>query len=66
MLTTEQLHSPVFNRLTGRLMPKLTHPTARSFEIQDWKDWTCPDKVESFLPMKGELDEQAEGLYAGV
>jgi hypothetical protein len=29
-------------------------------------DWTCPDKVESFLPMKGELDEQAEGLYAGV
>ena len=28
--------------------------------------WTCPDKVESFLPMRGELDEQAEGFYAGV
>jgi hypothetical protein len=25
--------------------------------------WTCPANVESFLPMKGELDEQAEGLY---
>jgi putative transposase len=28
--------------------------------------WTCPDKVESFLPMKGELDEQAEGVYERV
>ena len=29
-------------------------------------EWTCLDKVESFHPMKGELDEQAEGFYAGV
>ena len=28
--------------------------------------WTCPDKVESFPEMKGELDDQAEGVYAGV
>ena len=28
--------------------------------------WTCSDKVESFPEMKGELDDQAEGVYAGV
>ena len=29
-------------------------------------EWTCSDKVESFPEMKGELDDQAEGVYAGV
>jgi hypothetical protein len=28
--------------------------------------WTCPDKVESFPEMKGELDDQAEGFYERV
>ena len=32
----------------------------------DEAEWTCPDKVESFSEMKGELDDQAEGVYAGV
>ena len=43
-------------------------------ECDDWErvggaadaTWTCPDKVERFPEMKGELDDQAEGVYAGV
>ncbi|MGC2221168.1 MAG: hypothetical protein WA624_01775 [Methylocella sp.] len=29
-------------------------------------DWTCLEKVESFPWMKGELDDEAEGIYARV
>ncbi len=36
MLTTDQLRSPVFDRLTDRLAPKLTHPTAAAFDFDDW------------------------------
>jgi hypothetical protein len=28
--------------------------------------WTCLEKVESFPWMKGELDDEAEGIYARV
>ena len=29
-------------------------------------EWTCLEKVESFPRMKGELDDEAEGIYARV
>jgi hypothetical protein len=29
-------------------------------------DWTCLEKVEGFPWMKGELDDEAEGIYARV
>jgi hypothetical protein len=28
--------------------------------------WTCFRKVESFLCMKGELDDEAEGIYERI
>ncbi len=53
--------------LGDRDVRALAHAQAIDLGIEDFgKGWTCSVKVESFLPMKGELDEQAEGFYAGV
>lgn len=43
MLTTDQTDSPIFRRLTNRLRPKLTHPTARAFDIAEWREVTRND-----------------------
>jgi hypothetical protein len=45
VLTTSQVRSPVFDRLTGRLAPALRHPTARAFDIAAWKDVIAGDML---------------------
>ena len=45
MLTTDDLRSPVFDRLTGRLEPKLTHPTATAFDFDDWRRIIAEDNL---------------------
>lgn len=45
MLTTTQIDSAFFRRLTGRLKPKLVHPTAKAFDISEWREVTKDDAV---------------------
>jgi len=45
MLTTAEVRSPVFDRLTGRLAPALRHPTARAFDIRAWKEVLAGDTL---------------------
>lgn len=45
MLTTAQLRSPIFDRLTGRLRPPLPHPTSKSFERARWREIIKDDVV---------------------
>lgn len=45
MLTTAQIDSVFFRRLTGRLKPKLTHPTAKAFDLAVWREVTEADIV---------------------
>ena len=50
----------------GALMREHDWSTSPLDSPENWPQWTCPEKVESFPEMKGELDDQAEGVYAGV
>ena len=45
MLATSQIDSAYFRRLTGRLKPKLVHPTAKAFDILNWREVTKADAV---------------------
>ena len=36
MLTSAQLRSSVFDRLTGRLAPGRLHPTSTAFSLERW------------------------------
>lgn len=45
MLTTVQIDSAFFRRLTGRLKPKLVHPTAKAFDLREWREVTKEDAV---------------------
>lgn len=45
MLTTAQIDSVFFCRLAGRLSPKLTHPTAKAFDVNAWTEVTKADVV---------------------
>jgi hypothetical protein len=38
----------------------------RNSLMGSWSIWACLEKVESFPWMKGELDDEAEGIYARV
>jgi len=31
-----------------------------------WRPWTCFEKVESSLEVKGELDDEATTVYKGI
>lgn len=45
MLTTAQLRSAVFDRLTGRCQPKLEHPTSAKFDLQEWAETIADDDL---------------------
>lgn len=45
MLTTAQLRSAVFDRLTGRRQPKLEHPTSAKFDLQEWAETIADDDL---------------------
>ncbi|WP_145206662.1 hypothetical protein [Sphingobium sp. B2] len=47
MLTTVQIDSAFFRRLTGRLKPKLVHPAAKAFDLREWREVTREDAVTS-------------------
>jgi hypothetical protein len=47
MLTTTQIDSVFFRRLTGRLTPRLVHPTAKAFDLETWIEVTKADVVTS-------------------
>ncbi len=45
MLTTAQLRSPIFDRLTGRRQPKLEHPTSAKFDMKVWAETIANDDL---------------------
>jgi hypothetical protein len=60
MLTSAQLRSTVFDRLTGRLEPALPHPTSAAFTFQAWKDMLVNHK-----PTQRDIDLVAAAAYFG-
>jgi hypothetical protein len=43
---------------------RLPSPERTKTSTMPTDNWTCLEKVESFPWMKGELDDEAEGIYA--
>ncbi len=60
MLTSTQLRSTVFDRLTGRLEPALPHPTSAEFTFQAWKDMLVDHE-----PTQRDIDLVAAAAYFG-
>ncbi|MGV7120302.1 hypothetical protein [Sphingopyxis sp. 550A] len=47
MLSTLLLDCVLFRRLTGRLQPKLVHPTARAFRFEEWQRIAADDALDT-------------------
>ena len=63
MITTDQLRSDVFDRLTGRLAPKFVHPTAKAFDFSDWRAILTDDSIDH---VQRDFDLVSAAKYIGA